>query len=26
LPLEQKFAGYTVRARRLAPWAVHVLT
>lgn len=26
LPLEQRFAGYTVRARRLAPWAVHVLT
>lgn len=26
LPLEQRFAGYTVRARRLAPWADHVLT
>jgi hypothetical protein len=26
LPLERRFAGYTVRARRLAPWAVHVLT
>jgi hypothetical protein len=26
IPLEQKFAGYSLRARMLAPWAVEVLT
>ncbi len=25
IPLEAKYAGYTVRARKLAPWAVEVL-
>lgn len=25
IPLEQRFAGYSLRARRLAPWAVEVL-